>query len=144
MLSKLGRAVLYCDTDSIIYVDDGTNTVQTGDLLGEWTDELGEGVHIVKFLTTGPKSYYYLTNTGKECIKVKGFTLHYKNATKITGAVMEQLIDHEIDNVVTVGSNIVRDVQTKKLVNKEQSKKFGFNFDKRVICHDLDTLPYGF
>jgi hypothetical protein len=73
LLHKLGEAVLYCDTDSIMYVDNGLNTIQTGELLGEWTDELGEGVYIEKFVTTGPKSYYYITNTGKECIKVKGF-----------------------------------------------------------------------
>ena len=144
MLEKLGTAVLYCDTDSVIYIDDGKNTVKTGDLLGEWTDELGEGVYIKKFLTTGPKSYYYITNTGKECIKVKGFTLHYTNAAKITGEVMEKLIDGEIENVVTSGSNITRDVTTKQLVNKEQTKKFSFSFDKRAICLDFDTLPFGY
>lgn len=29
-----------CDTDSVVYFDDGENTVKTGDMLGEWTDEL--------------------------------------------------------------------------------------------------------
>jgi hypothetical protein len=144
MLSKLDKAVLYCDTDSIIYVDNGLNTIQTGDLLGEWTDELGDGVYITKFLTTGPKSYHYVTNKGKECIKVKGFTLHHSNAKKITGAVMEQLIDREIANVVTVDTNILRDTATKNLVNMVQTKKFSFSFDKRIIHEDFDTTPYGY
>ena len=142
-LSKLNEAVLYCDTDSIIYVDNGTNTVTTGDLLGEWTDEL-KGGYITKFIASGPKSYYYKTNTGKECLKVKGFTLHYANAKKITGLVMELMIDKEFPNVITVDKNIVRDVKTKQLVNTEQTKKFGFNFDKRVICDNFDTVPYGY
>jgi hypothetical protein len=30
----------------IVYIDDGKNTVKTGCLLGDWTDELGKGVWI--------------------------------------------------------------------------------------------------
>ncbi|KAL4088768.1 hypothetical protein QTP88_023852 [Uroleucon formosanum] len=40
MLDKLGRAVVYFDTDSIFYIDNGVNKVKTGTMLGEWTDEL--------------------------------------------------------------------------------------------------------
>ncbi len=50
ILQKLGEAVVYCDTDSIVYIDNGRNTVKTGDLLDEWTDELGENVHMEKWL----------------------------------------------------------------------------------------------
>lgn len=39
-LNELGEAVIMCDTDSVVYFDDGENTVKTGDMLGEWTDEL--------------------------------------------------------------------------------------------------------
>ncbi|KAL4150015.1 hypothetical protein QTP88_003864 [Uroleucon formosanum] len=34
-LGELGEAVIYCDTDSIVYFYDGKNTVKTGDMLGE-------------------------------------------------------------------------------------------------------------
>ena len=142
-LDELGEASLYCDTDSIMYIDDGKNSVKTGDLLGEWTDELG-GDFIKKWLTTGPKSYYYATSDGKECTKVKGFTLHYKNALKINGEAMERLITGEISQVGTEDYNIVRDKRSKDLQTVHQSKTYGFGFDKRVICEDFDTLPYDY
>ena len=46
--------VLYFDTDSIIYIDDGTKNVETDDMLGEMTDELS-GKGITNFVSTGPK-----------------------------------------------------------------------------------------
>lgn len=33
-----------------------TKSEKTGDLLGEWTDELGQGKFIKKWLSNGPKS----------------------------------------------------------------------------------------
>ncbi len=74
ILQKLPEAVVYCDIDLIVYIDNGLNTLKTGDLLSEWNDELGENVHIEKWLATGPKSYHCHTNTGEEVTKVKGFT----------------------------------------------------------------------
>ena len=45
MLEKLDRNVCYCDTDSIVYVEnEQTKAIVDqciGDGLGEWTDELG-------------------------------------------------------------------------------------------------------
>jgi hypothetical protein len=142
-LDEVGKAVIYCDTDSIVYIDDGTNTVKTGNLLGQWTDEL-DGGYIVKWLATGPKSYYYRTNTGKDCTKVKGFTLHHRNMEKINSIALEKLIDGEIKNVQVTNNQITRDVKTKNLVNKEETKTLSFNFDKRVILENYDTVPYGF
>ena len=87
--------MIYCDTNSIVYYDNGVNTLKTGDLFGEWSDELG-GDHIAFWLATGPKSYYYKTNMDKETTKCKGFTLHHKNMEKIHAQAMEKLIDGEI------------------------------------------------
>ena len=44
-LDCLNEKVLYFDTDSIIYADDGTKNIETGDMLGDMTDELsGKGI----------------------------------------------------------------------------------------------------
>ena len=40
MLGRLGKSVAYYDTDNIVYVDNGQNTIKTGCMLGEWTDEV--------------------------------------------------------------------------------------------------------
>lgn len=39
-IDRLGKAVLYMDTDSIIYESDGQNDLRLGDYLGDFTDEL--------------------------------------------------------------------------------------------------------
>ena len=44
-LDYVNEKVLYFDTDSIIYVDDGTKNIKTGDMLGDMTDKLsGKGI----------------------------------------------------------------------------------------------------
>jgi hypothetical protein len=143
-LTDLGEAVIYCDTDSIVYNDDQMNTVKTGDLLGEWTDELGAGNFMEKWLTTGPKSYYYKTNNDKECTKIKGFTLHHKNMEKLNGEALEKLIEGEVEKVTVTNNQITRDKVTKQLVNKDETKTLSFNFDKRIIVENYDTYPYGY
>lgn len=74
------------DTDSVVYVDNGTNTVETGSMLGEWSDELGKDVHINDWISTGLKSYQS-TEKGEESKPVppvvKGFTLSHKNSEKL-------------------------------------------------------------
>ena len=60
-LYKMLYKVIYYDTDSIVYIDDGTKKVKTGCLLGDWTDELN-GQYIKQWVSTGPKSYAYIDN----------------------------------------------------------------------------------
>ena len=63
-LSELGESVLYCDTDSVIFiqnVDDPPN-VRTGDYLGHLTDELedfGAVSFIEEFVSGGRKNYAF-------------------------------------------------------------------------------------
>ena len=53
-LDYLQEKVLYFDIDSIIYVDDRTKNVKTGNMLGDMADELS-GKEITNFFSTGPK-----------------------------------------------------------------------------------------
>ena len=71
--------VLYFDTDSVIYVNDGTKNVKTGDMLGDMTDELS-GKGITNFISTGPKSYSFKYGYNKEKSAIKGFTLNHEIA----------------------------------------------------------------
>ena len=54
-LDYLQEKVLYFDTNSLIYVDNGTKNVKTGDRLGEMTDKLS-GKGITNFVPMGPES----------------------------------------------------------------------------------------
>ena len=42
MLEKLGQSLTYYDSDSIVYIDNGENSIKTGCMLGQWTDELAK------------------------------------------------------------------------------------------------------
>jgi len=72
-LSKLGDSVLYCDTDSLIYIQnvDEPPKVETRYYLGDLTDELeefGSGSYIEEFVSGGAKNYafsVFSSTTGK-------------------------------------------------------------------------------
>ena len=93
LLQVLGRKCLYYDTDSVLFVEKKDEcSLQVGNNLGELTNEIDAGDYITKFVSTGPKSYAYHTEKGKEVCKVKGFTLNYRNGQILNLAVIEEII----------------------------------------------------
>jgi hypothetical protein len=107
--------------------------------------------------SSGPKSYYYETNLGKNVTKIKGFTLNYQNLEKLNGNTMIRIFKNEVseifcnsskelkrDSVDLEYNQITRDTKTKNLINKSVTKKFQFEYDKGVILQNYDTLPYGY
>ena len=145
VLDKLGDQVLGYDTDSAWYIDrPGGNTIETGDSLGDLTDEL-EGDYITEWCGTGPKSYAYNTAKGKYVCKVKGFTLNYENSLYINNKSIKELVQGKKDRITIVKEQMItRDAKTKTIVNKYQEKDFKQVYDKRCITKDSDTLPYGY
>ena len=117
-------------------------------MLGEWTDELGKDHYIKEWISTGPKSYGYLTNKGKEMVKIKGFTLNYQNSKHLNFNSMRQIINKEIEKVHLSYHLITRNVKNKTLVNKETTKEFKAEYDKRNATPEKDgtieTLPWGY
>ncbi|UYV84553.1 hypothetical protein LAZ67_X002599 [Cordylochernes scorpioides] len=79
MLDKLGDKVIYYDTDSVVYIDDGTNKIKTGCSLGEWTDELGDDKYMISWISGASKDYGYILNNGEVKGKIKGIKMSYKN-----------------------------------------------------------------
>jgi len=89
-LQPLGDRVLYCDTDSVVFITyPGQWIPPLGDYLGDLTDEVPDkrapGNTILHFVTGGPKNYAHnLTKPNKKgqtsICKVRGITLNLKNA----------------------------------------------------------------
>ena len=82
-LDKLKKHALYCDTDSVIFVQprDEAALVQTGDCLGAMTSELKPGKFICEFVSGDPKNYAYKSinsvTGGKITVcKVRGIMLN--------------------------------------------------------------------
>ncbi|CAL1264807.1 unnamed protein product [Larinioides sclopetarius] len=123
-MDKLGDAVLYNDTDSIIYASNGMNDPPLGNLLD------------------GPKYYAY-----KTCCKVRGFTLNFRD-TEILNYETIKHVACSLDRNSTISVNdaakITRDGKKRKVLNVEQTKLFRMIYDKRVIKENFSTVPYGF
>ena len=84
ILELVGDRALYYDTDSVIYVDKpGHPAPPIGPHLGQLKSELRVSEYIKSFVSSGPKSYAYITNMGVQECKIKGVTLNFENAQKI-------------------------------------------------------------
>ena len=115
------------------------------------TDEL-EGEHIVEFTSAGPKNYGYITNTGKKCCKVRGFTLNVRGSQQLNYDVMRDNLCNEIlnpqaerRNVRVSGRLFKRNPNTKEIRVEDLIKRYGLVFDKRVVDPEtFKSYPYGY
>ena len=149
-LDYLREKVLYFDTDSIIYVDDGTKNVKTGamfgDMLGDMTDEIS-GKEITNFVSTGPKSYSFKYGDNEQKSAIKGFTLNHENSSILNHDSMSKIAKKQIREITIVNENKITR-KNPEIVKKYCGKVFKFGYDKRVIKQidedHTDTLPYGY
>ena len=93
-LDYLQERVLYFDTDSIIYADDGTKHIETGDMLGEMTDELS-GKGITNFVSTGPESYSFKYGDNEQKSAIKGFTLNHENSSLLNHDSLNKIVKNK-------------------------------------------------
>ena len=143
--------LLYWDTDSVIFIHrPGLWRPQCGVFLGEMTDELPPGHHIVIFCSTGPKCYCFMLDDGTCSIKVKGFTLNHANSKKLHFHTMcdELFLWHFHSQTGGISlknpSEITRHKNKAIIYNKPLSKSYQVVYTKRVVQDDFTTLPYGY
>jgi hypothetical protein len=141
--------VIYCDTDSIVYVNDPNGyNIPSGDMLGEWEDETATKEHksnpIIEFIALAPKSYGYKTQFGEGDIKCKGITLNYNNANEYTHDTLNKLVIGEIDTINTDKLVFIKDTKKGEIRTINQSKvlKFDRTKTKSIIQKDYSTEPY--
>ena len=145
-ISYLDQQALNYDTDSIIYVDDGTKQIETGDMLGDMTDEIS-GKGITNFVSTGPKSYSFKYGNNEQKSAIKGFTLSHENNNLLNHDSLSKIVKKQIREITIVNENKITR-KNREIVNKYYEKVFKFGYDKRVIKQinedHIDTLPYGY
>ena len=160
VMQKLGKRVLYHDTDSIIFsVKDGEYVPPLGTYLGQLTDELTckelsckkqgcSGHWIEEFVSCGPKNYSFRVNTGEIVCKVRGFSLNYKCSLILNFESMKEALvawkRNEKKELVTVKTELVRDQYKPKVFNRVISKHYGVVYDKRKVLPDFTSIPFGF
>lgn len=148
VMHKLGQDVIYCDTDSVIYIDRGdpNKQIPVGSRLGDLQNEIKKkSDYITKIVSTAPKSYAYVTKEGSSSVKSKGFTLSVFNSERVNIDSMEKMVHGETKEIETesLQFEINRDHQIK---TKSSCKKIlTMTFDKRKIVatsdHCIDTVP---
>jgi hypothetical protein len=75
------KNILYCDTDSIMFIRKLGAPIR-GHGLGEWVDEYPDD-KIVKLYVLAPKFYFLLKEDGESLLKSKGVQLTLKNSKRI-------------------------------------------------------------
>ena len=135
---------MYFDTDSIIFVDDGTNIVKIGDMLGDMTDEIsGKGIN--SFASTGPKSYSFKYGDNEQKSAIKGFTLNHENNNLLNHDSLSKIVRKQIREIKIVNENKITR-KNREIVKEYCEKVLKFGYDKRVIKKinedHIDTLPY--
>jgi hypothetical protein len=120
------------------------------------TDELYEKntseKWIEQFCTMRPKSYSHRTNEyirilengdkkkeKDEIVHVKGFTLKGQAKEKMT---FDSIQDKKKE-IEVVYRDFVRE-NSQNIAVKDNTKKFKFTYDKRIVRDDFTTVPFGY
>jgi hypothetical protein len=164
-LARLQRNVLYYDTDSIqyIYNENDPQAVHPplGPYLGMWTNELPPGSYITEFVSSGPKSYGYVTDSTSIVTKLKGFTVTHSVSQSVNFDNIKALVLHFVDpekyplpnelkGVAALEAyypgKIHRNRYQIKLYGKNVRKTFRVTFGKRQMegQGSFNTLPFGY
>ena len=153
-LRELGESVLYCDTDSVIYIQNVNEPkrVKTGDYLGDLTDELeeyGAGSYIEEFVSGGPKNYafsVFCPATGKRATKckVKGITLNYENSKVVNFTSLRRMILEDNTPVHVHNPKKIKRKHGGVVVSEPERKEYKVVFKKRRLTNTFDSYPYGY
>ena len=144
LLENLQERVLYFDTDSVIYIhQEGLWNPCLGDYLGELKDETN-GVPITTFVSGGPKNYAYVLEDGTSVCKIRGFTLNHRNNLMLNMETMKKLVTSSEDSTPHIDNPYKITRKEGCLFTTSESKAYQIVYDKRVLCKDFTTLPFGY
>ena len=151
LLQLVNTDAIYCDTDSVIYVDsvEHPHPVKISSLLGDLKDEL-DGKSITEFIATAPKSYAYQTTDGKSKVKVKGFTLDVQTSKLINLNSMRKMVSQPSTKIYTDAMNFKINKHQREIKTEYHTKTFSVDYDKRIIDWEnktqdkIESYPLGF
>ena len=111
-LDRLGEKAIYCDTDSLIYIQpkDEPNLIETGDNLGDMTSELRTTGYVSEFLSGEPKNYAYKVIDTVTCrtttvCKVRCITLNYSTKELVNfDIIRDMILDKGVEPTVIVNT----------------------------------------
>jgi hypothetical protein len=160
-LDLLQERALYCDTDSVLYIQDESEPrlIEFGDNLGDMTNELKTGEYTDEFVSVVPKNYAYkicnrdVTKEPKTVCKVRGITLNYSASQLVNFDVIKDMIVNGEPDVVMVRTNkkIKRKTKGRTAVGcavisliTEPEEMYKISFFKRRRLTDNTSVPFGY
>lgn len=145
VIDFLGDRVLYMDTDSVIFKSrEGDPMPKLGDYLGELTDELPPGRHIKEFISSGPKSYSYRLDDGKEDVKIKGVAINPINSHLVNFDGIKEMLFRGNQIQLPPYNLFVRDKVRGAIYNRRTTKTVKLVYTKRILLDNFDTIPFGY
>jgi len=147
-LELIGDRVLYFDTDSIIFISNNKDyEPKTGNFLGELTNEIDkkDGNYIEEIICPGPKNYQYKLDSGKQKCVIKGFSLNCSTSLSLNFDSIKNIVFHNREKKIQVEQlKFSRDKNNWSVQTNIINKLYSFVYDKRVVCENFDTIPYGY
>jgi hypothetical protein len=157
-LVRLQERAIYCDTESVIYVQTnvGPQIIETGDKLWDMNSELKPSELIHEFVSGGRKNYAYrvkniVTGRSKTVCKFRGITLNYNTSQTVNFDVMKGMILGRMEEpVVTVHTEIK--IKRKRTggggrvskVTEPEDKMYRITFFKSRRLADNTSVTFGY
>lgn len=147
------KQVLYCDTDSIMFIQRTCVPcpLKTGNFLGDLTDEFPENVQVSSYYCAGPKFYLLqgvntVTGAPYSVYKIKGVSLNKSTEAVINAENIRKLVMREIAGPLHAPFSVIsKEKTTGKLVNKSCLKTCRTTNLKRLFyAADGMSVPFGF
>jgi len=157
-LDRLQERAIYCDTDSVVYVQprEEPALVETGDNLGAMTSELKPSEYMEEFVSGRHKNYAYKTvhaATGerKSVCKIRGITLNYITSKLFNFEVIKDMVldgtkmrhvtvhtEKKIKRKWKAGGGII------SIITEPEDKMYRMSFFKRRRLGDNSSVPCGY
>ena len=154
--------MIYCDTDSVIFMYDEENPnhknpyvheppkgLEFGKGLGQWEDEFDGKDWIEEIVTGGAKSYSYrtalgATKKGKVVCKQKGITLDKANDKKINFDTMKDMVLNNKPMQSEKRFTFKWETTSKNIVTDYIARSVKSTIGEKRCIVGYDTLPIGF
>ncbi len=132
-----------------------------GSILGDWDNQLDDGEsHITEFMSLGPKTYCYTTDTGRVEMKAKSITQNgytedivkwnedktalVKAGQSLTKETFKKLLENKGDTFQVIYPGCLKkDFKNQTIRSIVVPKTIRLVYDKRILLDDLSTLPFG-
>jgi hypothetical protein len=145
VLHKLGKRVVMCDTDSVIYDPVGlVDDIETGDTLGDWEEEPGE---IIGFVGIAPKSYGLKYADGSSVFKTKGLCLKRSHQATVNYETARLMVLSRGEYVIPVAQMSFDFTPGKPVCTRKYLKELKFNPSGLKGIYDYDEFylyPFGY